>query len=94
MPAFILSLVFLFVCLYGYYLGVRPSRLEREIRKTKSDYTCFNCKKKIDINDLKCSDCDFVTIYGKRRKKYIIIFPIIIGYLFVLVKFNKTGMFV
>ena len=61
---------------------------------TKSDYECFICKKKININDLKYSDCDFVTIYGKRRKKYIVIFPIIIGYLFVLVKFNKTGMFV
>lgn len=89
-----LSLVFLFVCLYGYYLGVRPSRLEREIRKTKSDYECFKCKKKIDINDLKCSGCGFVTIYGKRKKKYILVFPIIIIYLFVLVKFDKTGMLI
>jgi len=94
MAGFILSLVFLFVCLYGYYLGVRPSRLEREIRKTKSDYECFKCKKKIDINDLKCSGCGFVTIYGKRKKKYILIFPIIIIYLFVLIKFSKTGMFI
>lgn len=94
MLGFILSLVFLFVSLYGYYLGVRPSKLEREIRKTKSDYECFKCKKKIDINDLKCSGCGFVTIYGKRKKKYILIFPIIIIYLFVLVKFNKTGMFI
>ena len=92
MPGFLLSLTFLFVCLYGYYLGVRPSKLEREIRKTKSDYECFNCKKIININDRECPDCNFVTIYGKRRKKYIIIVPIIIGYLFVLVKFNKTGM--
>ena len=69
MLGLILSLVFLFVSLYGYYLSVRPSRLEREIRKTKSDYECFKCKKKIDINDLKCSGCDFVTIYGKRKKK-------------------------
>ena len=94
MAGFILSLVFLFVCLYGYYLGVRPSRLEREIRKTKSDYECFKCKKKIDINDLKCSGCGFVTIYGKRKKKYILVFPIIIIYLFVLVKFDKTGMLI
>ena len=94
MSGFTLSLIFLFVSLYGYYLGVRPSRLEREIRKTKSDYECFKCKKKININDLKCSNCDFITIYGKRKKKYILIFPIIIIYLFLLVKFNKTGMFI
>ena len=94
MPAFILSLAFLFICLYGYYLSIRPSKLESEIRKTKSDYECFKCKKKIDINDLKCSGCGFITIYGKRRKKFIVIFPILLGYLFVLIKFNKNGMFV
>lgn len=93
MAGFLLSLAFLFIALYGYYLGIKPSKLERDIRKTNSNYECFKCKKIININDVKCPHCNFVTIYGRRKKKYILILPIMVGYLFMLVKFNKTGMF-
>lgn len=74
-------------------MGIKPTKLEKEIRKTKSDYQCFRCKKIININDVKCSYCNFVTIYGRRKKKYFFILPIIIGYLFMLVKFSETGLF-
>lgn len=93
MTGVILSLAFLFIFLYGYYLGIKPSKLERDIRKTNSDYECFKCKKIIHINDTKCPNCNFVTIYGQRRKKFFLIFPILIGYAFMLVKFNDTGLF-
>ena len=57
MIVFILSLVFLVVALTGYYLSVKPSRLEKEIRKKKLDYQCFECKEIISINDVKCPKC-------------------------------------
>jgi len=93
MIGLILSLVFLLILLYGYYLGIRPSKLEREIRKTNSNYECFKCKKTININDVKCPDCSFVTIYGRRKKKFFLIFPILIGYAFMIAKFSQSGMF-
>ena len=93
MSGLILSLVFLLILLYGYYLGIRPSKLEREIRKTNSNYECFKCKKTININDVKCPDCSFVTIYGRRKKKFFLIFPILIGYVFMIAKFSQSGMF-
>lgn len=92
MSGFLLSLVFLFIFLYGYYLGIKPSRLERDIRKKNLIYECFKCKKIIDINEAKCPDCNFVTIYGHRKKKYILIIPIILGYLLLVAKFINTGM--
>jgi len=93
MIGLILSLTLLFIFLFGYYLGIRPSKLERDIRKTNSDYECFKCKKTININDVKCPDCNFVTIYGRRKKKFFLIFPILIGYIFMIVKFIETEMF-
>lgn len=93
MIGLIFSLVLLIIFLYGYYLGIRPSKLEREIRKTNSNYECFKCKKTININDVKCPDCSFVTIYGRRKKKFFLIFPILIGYAFMIAKFNQSGMF-
>ncbi len=92
MIVFILSLVFLVVALTGYYLSVKPSRLEKEIRKKKLDYQCFECKEIISINDVKCPKCSFTTIYGKRRSKYWAILPILGLYIFMIAKFLRQGL--
>ena len=91
MAGIILATSFLLIALYGYYISVKPSKLESEIRKTKSDYSCFECKKVIDINALKCPECGFVTLYGKRKGKFFLFIPIFTIYGFMLVKFLKTG---
>lgn len=93
MLGFIIALIVLVVALYGYFLAVKPSALEKELRKKKIDYHCFKCKEKISIDNLKCPKCSFITIYGKRKKSFWLIFPIIGTWIFVLLKFNKTNMF-
>ena len=86
-----LSLVFLFVALYGYYSSIKISKLEKEIRKSNIEYECFECKHKFSVNELKCPSCSFVTLYGKRRKKYWVIFPIVGVWFMILLKWAKTG---
>jgi len=85
------AVVFLCVALYGYYIGVRTSKLEKEIRKNKLDYECFECKAKFSVNEIKCPKCSFVTLYGKRRSKFWVIFPILGVWLFLLAKFFKNN---
>lgn len=91
MGGFVLSLAFLGITLIGYYLSIKQSKLEKDIRKNKLDYECFECKEKFSINEIKCPKCNFVTIYGKRRSKYWTILPILGFYIFLLLKFLKTG---
>lgn len=93
MSGLILATIFLLIALYGYYSSIKISKLEREIRKNKLDYECFECKEKFSVNELKCPKCSFVTLYGKRRSKFWIILPIIGIWLFVLAKFQKVGIF-
>lgn len=91
MGGFVLSLAFLGITLIGYYLSIKQSKLEKDIRKNKLDYECFECKENFSINEIKCPKCNFVTIYGKRRSKYWTILPILGFYIFLLLKFLKTG---
>lgn len=93
MPAFVLASIFLIIALYGYYSSIKISKLEKEIRKNKLDYECFECKEKFSVNEIKCPKCSFITLYGKRRAKYWVIFPIFGVWIFVLLKFSKVGMF-
>ena len=93
MGAIILSSIFLFIELYGYYSSIKISKLEREIRKQRIDYECFECKEKFSVNELKCPKCSFVTLYGKRKSKYWIIFPIVGIWIFMIAKFTRTGIF-
>jgi len=93
MSGLVLATIFLIIALYGYYSSIKISKLEREIRKNKLDYECFECKEKFSVNELKCPKCSFVTLYGKRRSKFWIILPIIGIWLFVLAKFQKVGIF-
>lgn len=93
MLAFILSSIILFVALYGYYISVKPSRLEKEIRKNKLDYECFECKEKFSVNEIKCPKCSLITLYGARKKKFWVIIPIIITWIFMLSKFGRVGLF-
>lgn len=93
MAGFILSLIILFVALYGYYISVRSSRLEKEIRKNKLDYECFECKEKFSVDSIKCPKCSLITLYGARKKKFWIIIPILITWLFMLSKFGRLDMF-
>ncbi len=93
MAAFILSLLILLIALYGYYLSIRKSRLEKEIRESNLDYECFKCKEKFSINTTKCPKCSLITIYGTRRKNFWLIVPIIVVWLFMLAKFGKGNMF-
>ena len=92
MIGLIFALIFLAFTLYGYFLAVRPSKLEREIRKNKLIYQCFECKAEFSVNESKCPECSFETLYGKRRSKYFLIFPILIVWVFLLAKFAKRGM--
>ena len=91
MSGFLLSLIFLAVAMYGYYIGIKPSRLERDIRKNKLDYECFECKEKFSVNEIKCPKCSFITLYGKRRSKYWTILPILGFYIFMVAKFARQG---
>ncbi len=93
MAGLILATIFLLIALYGYYLSIKISKLEKEIRKNKLDYECFECREKFSVNEIKCPKCSFVTLYGKRRAKFWVIFPIIGIWIFVLVKFQKVGIF-
>ena len=93
MLGFIFSLVLLVIALYGYYLGIRQSKSEKEIRKSNLDYECFKCKEKISIDSTNCPKCSFITLYGIRKKKRWIIFPIVGVWIFVLLKLQKTGIF-
>ena len=87
MAGIILATSFLLIALYGYYISVKPSKLESEIRKTKSDYSCFECKKVIDINALKCPECGFVTLYGKERVNFFFLFQYFTIYGFMQLSF-------
>ena len=71
---------------------VRKTKLEREIRENKIDYTCFRCKEIISIDEKKCPKCSFITLYGNRKKKEWYIIIILIGWLFVVVKFFRQGL--
>lgn len=93
MVGFLLTLIILIIALYGYYISIKSSKLESEIRKNNLDYECFECKAKFSVNELKCPECSLVTLYGARKKKFWIIIPIIITWLFMLSKFSRLGMF-
>lgn len=83
---------FILVALIGYYLSIKMSVRERDIRKNKLDYECFRCKEKFSVNELKCPKCEFVTLYGERKKKFWTIIPIIIISIFMFSKFGRLGM--
>ena len=82
---------FLVIILYGYYNLVKMTKLEREIRKKNLPYNCFECKEEFSVNELKCPKCSFETIYGKRKSKYWVIFPILGVWLFLVAKFASRG---
>lgn len=92
MAGFLFASLFLIIALYGYYSSVKMSKLEKEIRKNKLDYECFECKEKFSVNELKCPKCSFVTLYGKRKSKFWVILPIIGIWIFMLAKFARRGM--
>ena len=93
MVGFLFTLIILIIALYGYYISIKSSKLEREIRKNNLAYECFECKAKFSVNELKCPECSLITLYGARKKKFWLIIPIIITWLFVLSKFGRFGMF-
>lgn len=93
MAGIILSVFILLIALYGYYLSVRPSQLEKDLKKNGMDYECFRCKEKFSISTDKCPKCTMITIYGTRKKKFWLIIPIAITWLFMLSKFWRGGMF-
>ena len=71
---------------------VRKTKLEREVRENKMDYKCFRCKEIISIDEKQCPKCSFITIYGSRKKKEWYIFVLLIGWLFVVIKFFRQGL--
>ena len=93
MPMFFLTLAILFIALFGYFLAVKKSKLENEIRKNNYQYECFKCKEKFSVDLIKCPKCNFITLYGQRKKKFWLILPIIITWLFMVAKFSSRGMF-
>lgn len=93
MLAFIFSILFLMIALYGYYSSIKISKLEREIRKQGIEYECFECKSKFSVNETKCPNCSFITLYGKRKSKFWVILPILGIWIMVVAKWNKVGMF-
>lgn len=93
MAALALATTFLMIALYGYYTSIKMSKLEKEIRKNKLDYECFECKEKFSVDEIKCPKCSFVTLYGKRKSKFWIILPILGIWIFMLAKFGRQGFF-
>lgn len=87
----ILSFSILFIALYGYYISVKISKLEKQIRKEKLNYECFECKQSLSINEIKCNKCGLVTLYGSRKRKFWVIVPIIITWLLMFVKIKNLG---
>ncbi len=84
--------IFLIIALYGYFTSIKMTRLEKEIRKNKLDYECFECKEKFSVDEIKCPKCSFITLYGKRKSKFWVILPILAIWLFMLAKFSRRGM--
>ncbi len=80
------------VALFGYYQSIKMTTREKDIRKLKIDYECFRCKEKFSVNEVKCPKCEFVTLYGERKKKFWTIIPIIIISIFMFSKFGRLGM--
>lgn len=93
MPMLLFSFLILFVALYGYFLSIKKTKLENEIRKNNQQYECFKCKENFSVDQTKCPKCNFITLYGQRKKKFWIIIPIILTWLFMLAKFSGRGMF-
>ena len=89
LPMHLLGLIILLLALYGYYISIKKSKLEKEIRKNNLDYECFKCKEKLSIDEVKCNKCDFLTIYGRRKKKFWLIIPIILCWIFMMSKFSN-----
>ena len=87
----ILVFLILLIALYGYYTSVRISKLEKQIRKENLNYECFECKQSMSINEIKCDKCGLVTLYGSRKRKFWVIVPIMIIWLFMLVKIKNLG---
>ena len=69
MVGIFISLLILLIALYGYFISIKASKLEKQIRKNKIDYECFKCKEKFSVNETKCPKCSFITLYGNRKKK-------------------------
>jgi len=84
--------LFVIIALVGYYLSIKMTVREREIRKNKIDYECFRCKEKFSVNEQKCPKCEFVTLYGERKKKFWTIIPILLISMFMFAKFGRLGM--
>lgn len=87
----LLSFSLLIIALYGYFLSVKKSKLEKEVRKKNLAYECFECKKTLSVNDTKCDHCGLVTLYGSRKKKFWVIIPIIITWFFMFSKIKDLG---
>ena len=89
------GLIFLIiiVALFGYYNSIKISPLEKDIRKHKLDYECYECKNKFSVNKVKCPECGLITLYGVRKKNYWKIIPIILISFLLVAKFFKLGMF-
>tara|TARA_A100001015_G_C15016116_1_gene725603 strand:+ start:2331 stop:2612 length:282 start_codon:yes stop_codon:yes gene_type:complete len=92
MLGLIAASIFLLIALYGYYTSIRISPLEKDIRKNKLDYECFECKSKFSVDEIKCPNCSFITLYGKRKSKFWVILPILGIWIFLLAKFAKRGL--
>ena len=88
MEMIFLAFIILFIALYGYYTSIKISKLEKEIRKYKMEYECFDCKEKFSVDEVKCPKCSLETLYGARKKKFWLIIPILVTWLFMLGKFT------
>ena len=67
LPMHLLGLIILLLALYGYYIS-QKIKARKGNRKNNLDYECFKCKEKLSIDEVKCNKCDFLTIYGRRKK--------------------------
>jgi len=77
--------------LYGYFSSIKITPLEKDIRKQGLKYECFECKKKISVELERCPDCQLITIYGQRKRKYWRIIPILLISVLMFVKFFNLG---
>ena len=67
----LLGLIILLLALYGYYISIKKTKLEKEIRKNNLDYECFKCKEKLSIDEVNLSIKRLFSLILDRHKTHI-----------------------
>ena len=91
----IISILLSIALVVGFFYYTRPTQMEKDIKNGGGEFDCFRCKRKLNMSVLKCPNCELVTLFGQRKKKYKHYFVVIIMYLFAMANLwrKNTGFF-